>query len=84
MTEGSCHTIGHAGEAEVSCALALDPEAVRRDKKGWGEGFAILGYEFDVMWQAIHAFDQHCPICPRPQNGLEYGIIRACGLPWSI
>ena len=40
VTEGPCHTIGHAGEAEASCVLALDPDAVRRDKKGWVEGIS--------------------------------------------
>ncbi|MBC7236020.1 MAG: creatininase family protein [Chloroflexi bacterium] len=40
ITEGPCHTIGHAGEAEASCVLALDPEAVRCEKAGWVEGIS--------------------------------------------
>ena len=42
---------------------------------GWSERFAILGYEFDVIWQAVHAFDQHCPIPVREvhtDNGSEF------------
>jgi creatinine amidohydrolase len=40
ITIGPCHTIGHAGEAEASCVLALDPEAVRGGEKGWVEGIS--------------------------------------------
>ena len=38
VTEGPCHTIGHAGEAEASCVLAVDPGAVRGDKLRLVEG----------------------------------------------
>ena len=32
VREGPCSTIGHAGEAECSCILALTPDSVRKDK----------------------------------------------------
>jgi hypothetical protein len=42
---------------------------------GWSERFAILGYEFSEMWQAIQAFKQRCPIPAREihtDNGSEF------------
>lgn len=42
---------------------------------GWSERFAILGYEFDAMWQAISRFDALCPIPVREihtDNGPEF------------
>jgi creatinine amidohydrolase len=32
VTEGPCHTIGHAGEGETSCILKVAPQLVRKDK----------------------------------------------------
>jgi creatinine amidohydrolase/Fe(II)-dependent formamide hydrolase-like protein len=40
VTEGPCHTIGHAGEAEASCILALDPDAVRILETGYVPGIS--------------------------------------------
>jgi hypothetical protein len=42
---------------------------------GWSERLAILGYDFDEMWQAIQAFKRHCPIPVREihtDNGPEF------------
>ena len=42
---------------------------------GWSERFAILGHEFDEMWQAIQAFKERCPIRAREihtDNGSEF------------
>jgi len=39
-TEGPCHTIGHAGEAEGSCILALSPESFRKEKARWVQGIS--------------------------------------------
>jgi len=39
-TVGPCHTIGHAGEAEGSCILALSPNSFRRGKARWVEGIS--------------------------------------------
>jgi len=42
---------------------------------GWSERFAVLGYEFDEMWQAIQAFRARCPIPVREihtDNGSEF------------
>ena len=40
ITEGPCHTIGHAGEAEASCILFTDPESVRRERMLLVEGIS--------------------------------------------
>jgi hypothetical protein len=42
---------------------------------GWSERFAILGHEFDQMWQAMEAFRTRCPIPVREihtDNGSEF------------
>jgi hypothetical protein len=42
---------------------------------GWSERFAILGYEFEVMWRAISRFAALCPIPVREihsDNGPEF------------
>jgi hypothetical protein len=42
---------------------------------GWSERFAILGHEFDQMWQALQAFRARCPIPVREihtDNGSEF------------
>lgn len=42
---------------------------------GWSERFAILGHEFEQMWQAIQAFKTRCPISMREihtDNGSEF------------
>lgn len=42
---------------------------------GWSERFAILGHEFDQMWQAIQTFKERCPIRVREihtDNGSEF------------
>ena len=42
---------------------------------GWSERFAILGHEFDQMWQAMEAFRARCPIPVREihtDNGSEF------------
>jgi hypothetical protein len=42
---------------------------------GWSERFAILGHEFDQMWQALEAFRARCPIPVREihtDNGSEF------------
>jgi len=42
---------------------------------GWSERFAILGYEFEQMWQAVQAFKDRCPIPVREihtDNGPEF------------
>lgn len=42
---------------------------------GWSERFAVLGYEFAEMWQAIQAFRARCPIPVREihtDNGSEF------------
>jgi hypothetical protein len=42
---------------------------------GWSERFAVLGHEFDEMWQAIQAFRMRCPIPVREihtDNGSEF------------
>lgn len=38
VREGPCRTIGHAGESECSCILALTPDAVRKDQLKLVEG----------------------------------------------
>ncbi|MBM3189963.1 MAG: creatininase family protein, partial [Chloroflexi bacterium] len=40
VREGPCTTIGHAGESEASCILALTPDAVRKDKLILVEGIS--------------------------------------------
>ena len=40
VREGPCSTIGHAGESECSCILALTPEAVRMDKRVLVDGIS--------------------------------------------
>ena len=42
---------------------------------GWSERFAIMGYEFDAIWEALQAFQRHCPIPIREihsDNGSEF------------
>jgi len=42
---------------------------------GWSERFAIMGYEFDAIWEALQAFQHHCPIPVREihtDNGSEF------------
>lgn len=42
---------------------------------GWSERFAIMGYEFDTIWTALQAFQQHCPLPIREihtDNGSEF------------
>jgi hypothetical protein len=42
---------------------------------GWSERFAMMGYEFDTIWAALQAFQQHCPIPIREihtDNGSEF------------
>jgi hypothetical protein len=42
---------------------------------GWSERFAILGHDFDQMWQALQAFKERCPISVRElhtDNGSEF------------
>ncbi len=42
---------------------------------GWSECFALLGHEFDQMWQALQAFRARCPIPVREihtDNGSEF------------
>jgi hypothetical protein len=42
---------------------------------GWSERFAVLGYEFEAMWQAISRFRDLCPIPIREihtDNGPEF------------
>ncbi len=42
---------------------------------GWSERFAIMGFAFDAIWDAIQAFRHHCPIPARElhsDNGSEF------------
>lgn len=42
---------------------------------GWSERFAIMGYTFETIWQAIQDFRDHCPIPVRElhsDNGSEF------------
>lgn len=42
---------------------------------GWSERFAILGHEFEQMWQALQSFRARCPIPVREihtDNGSEF------------
>jgi transposase InsO family protein len=42
---------------------------------GWSERFAILGHDFDQMWQALQAFKERCPLPVREvhtDNGSEF------------
>jgi hypothetical protein len=42
---------------------------------GWSERFAIMGWEFDAIWQVLQAFKRHCPIPIREvhsDNGGEF------------
>jgi len=42
---------------------------------GWSERFAVVGFEFDAMWQAISRFRDLCPIPVREihtDNGSEF------------
>jgi hypothetical protein len=42
---------------------------------GWSERFAILGHEFDTVWQALQAFREQCPMTVRQihtDNGSEF------------
>lgn len=42
---------------------------------GWSERFAIMGYEFDAIWEALQLFQRHCPIPVREvhsDNGGEF------------
>lgn len=42
---------------------------------GWSERFAILGHEFEAMWQAVLVFKTRCPIPVREihtDNGTEF------------
>jgi hypothetical protein len=42
---------------------------------GWSERFAIMGFAFDAVWDAIQAFRHHCPIPARElhsDNGSEF------------
>jgi len=42
---------------------------------GWSERLAMLGHEFDTMWQALHTFREQCPIAVQQihtDNGSEF------------
>ena len=42
---------------------------------GWSERFAIMGHEFDAIWEALQLFKRHCPIPVRmihSDNGGEF------------
>lgn len=42
---------------------------------GWSERFAIMGHEFDPIWDALQLFKRHCPIPIRmihSDNGSEF------------
>lgn len=42
---------------------------------GWSERFALIGWEFDAIWQVLQTFKQHCPIPIREihtDNGSEF------------
>lgn len=62
---------GTAGlDERVVCSLQLIDVLT-----GWSERYAILGHEFDQMWQAIQAFKLRCPISVREihtDNGSEF------------
>jgi hypothetical protein len=50
---------------------------------GWSERFAIMGFAFDAIWDAIQAFRQRCPIPVREihsDNGSEFinAALTAC------
>ncbi|MHB0857980.1 MAG: hypothetical protein ACYC5M_10475 [Anaerolineae bacterium] len=42
---------------------------------GWSERFALLGYSFAAIWQALQTFKRHCPFPAREvhsDNGSEF------------
>ena len=42
---------------------------------GWSERLAMLGHEFETMWQALHTFREQCPISVHEihtDNGSEF------------
>ncbi|MFH1085227.1 MAG: hypothetical protein V1772_05655, partial [Chloroflexota bacterium] len=56
---------------------------------GWSERFAIMGYEFDAIWEALQACQRHCPIPIREihtDNGSEFlnAAVIACFGPEKL